>query len=230
MGTANCRSFRCCLVRSAHSSRPPKRRSPSSKNVLKRAILDPLGRVKFLRSDCSSAVKASPLTTLTQYIRVAVSSVAVNSQTDFSLRRTLFRKRKIKTVVRTSFQYELNLEASIRLTYVVAVRNWLGFLFSSGRDWLIGRVPFGQLSAGRASHDGPCHQTFRNCIWSPRSPRERLSARLSRPGQCLHCVGVVYVCITVTLLQTNVFHLFGSLRIQPKATMASDHSIAWLIS
>jgi len=82
----------CCwsLVRSAHCSRPPKRMSPFSKNGLKRATLDPLGRGKFCRSDCSSAVKASTWTTFTQYIRAAVSSAVVDSPTDFSLRRAFF--------------------------------------------------------------------------------------------------------------------------------------------
>jgi len=119
-------------VRSAHCSGPPKRISPFSKNGLKRAILDPLGRGKFFQSDCSSAVKDSSWTTFIQYVRAAVNSVVVNSPTDFSLRRAFFRKGKIPAVVRTSFQYELNLEASIRLIGVVAVRTWFGFFFSSG--------------------------------------------------------------------------------------------------
>ena len=51
----------CCwsLFRSAHFSRPPKRMSPFSKNGLKRAILNPLGRGKFYWSKCSLVVKAS---------------------------------------------------------------------------------------------------------------------------------------------------------------------------
>jgi len=95
----------CCSIgRSAHCSRPPKRMNPSSKNGLYRAIFNPLGRDKFLRSNCNSAVKAFSWTTLTQYIRATVSSAAVNSPTDFSLRRTLFRKRRIQAVVRTNLQ------------------------------------------------------------------------------------------------------------------------------
>jgi hypothetical protein len=71
-----------------------------SKNGLKRALLDPLGRGRFFRSDCSSAAKA-PWTTLMQYIRAAVSSVVVNSPADFSLQWAFFRKR-IEAVVRTT--------------------------------------------------------------------------------------------------------------------------------
>jgi hypothetical protein len=106
--------------------------SPFSKNGLKRAILDPLGRGKFFRSDCSSTVKASSWTTFTQYIRAAVSSVVVNSPTDISPLWEFFRKQKMQAAVRPSFQYEQNLEASIRLINVATFRTWLGFFFSSG--------------------------------------------------------------------------------------------------
>ena len=58
----------CSLVRLAHCRRPPRRISPPSKNGLKRAIFDCLGRGKFFRNDCSSPVKASSWNTLTQYI------------------------------------------------------------------------------------------------------------------------------------------------------------------
>jgi len=121
----------CCwsLVRSAHCCRPPKRMSPFSKNGLKHAILDPVYRGKFFWSKCSSAVNASSWTTFTQYIRATVSSVVVNSPTELSLRRAFRRKRKLQAVVRTNFQYELNLEASIRMIDVVAARTRLGFFF-----------------------------------------------------------------------------------------------------
>jgi hypothetical protein len=75
----------CSLMRSAHCSWPPKRTSPSSKNGLKRAIFYPLGRGKFFRSDCRSAVKASSRTNLTHYIRATVRSVAVNPKPSYEL-------------------------------------------------------------------------------------------------------------------------------------------------
>jgi hypothetical protein len=167
------RGCRCSLVSSAHFRRPPKRTSSSSQNGLNSAILENFVRGKFCLINCSSAVNSSYWNSLILYIRAAEISVAVNLPTDFSFRRTLFRKWWMQSVEGTSFQYELNLVGSVRPAWVVNIRNCLGFLFSSGRDWLVWRTIFGQSSMGRASHYGKFHQIFRDFISSTRITRER---------------------------------------------------------
>jgi hypothetical protein len=119
----------CSLVKSAHCIRPPKRLSTSSKKGLKRVTLDLFGRRKFFRSDCNSAMKTSSWTAFTQTIRAVVSSVTVMSSRDFSLRREYFRKRGIRSVVRTRFQYELNLEASTVTIHVRRIKCFWSSVF-----------------------------------------------------------------------------------------------------
>jgi len=50
-----------------------------------RAVSDPLIRVIFFWSKCSSALKDYTWTNFTQYIRAAVSSVAFKTPTEISL-------------------------------------------------------------------------------------------------------------------------------------------------
>jgi hypothetical protein len=88
----------------------------------------------------------------------------------------------------------------------------------------------GHASTPFESEAGPLHQVSRPFSWSAFTPLEKWSAVLSTPGQCFHCVGVVYVCISVTRIQTKGFHLLGLLRIQLRATVASVHNVASLMS
>ena len=136
-------------------------------------------------------MKVSFCTTRTQSNRAAASSAAVSSPVDFSLLRMFCRNRRTHAVLRISFQYELNLDASMRLALIVAVRTWRGPLFFSGSDSFVAKVLGGQHSSCFPGHCGPCHQMSSDCIWFPSSPLERWSAGFSRPGQCLHCVGEV---------------------------------------
>ena len=103
------------LLRSEHCSLLPRRVSPSAKKGLYRAILELLGKAESLWSASSSGAKTSLCTIRTQYMRAAASSATVSSPADFSLPRTFCRNRRTHAVVRTSFQYELNLDASMRL-------------------------------------------------------------------------------------------------------------------
>jgi hypothetical protein len=138
---------------------PLKRISPPSKKGLYRAILELLGNADFLWRASSSDVKISLCPTRTQCMRAAASSAAVSSPADFSLPRTFRRNRRTHAVVHTSFQYELNWEASMRLALIVAVRTWLGYFFFFSRcDLLVVKFPDGQYSLCFRSHDGPCHQ------------------------------------------------------------------------
>jgi len=90
-------------------------------------------------------------------------------------------------------------------------------------------VSHGYASTPFESQAGPLHHVSRPFRWSAFTPLDK-SAGLSTPGQCFHCVGVVYVCISVTRLQTNIFHLLGLLRIQLRATVASVQNVGSLMS
>ena len=91
-------------------------------------------------------------------------------------------------------------------------------------------VSHGHVSTPFESQAGPLHHVSRPFSLSAFTPLNRWSAGFSTPGQYFHCVGVAYVCISVTRLQTNVFHLLGLLRIQLRATVAPVHNVASLMS
>jgi len=91
-------------------------------------------------------------------------------------------------------------------------------------------VLHGNDSTPFESQAGPLQHVSRPFSWSAFTPLDRWSAGLSTPGQCFHCVGVVYVCIHMNRLQRNVFHLLVLLRIQLRATVASVHNVASLMS
>ena len=90
----------------------------------------------------------------------------------------------------------------------------------AGGDCFVVPVSHGLNSTPFESQAGHHHHVSRPFSWSAFTPLDRWSAGLSTPRQCFHCVGVVYVCISVTRLQTNVFHLLGLLCIQLRTTVA----------
>jgi hypothetical protein len=125
------------LLRSEHCSLPPRRISPSAKKGLYRAILELLSKDEYLWSASSCGANTSLCVTRIQYMRPAASSTAVSSPADFSPPRTFCRNRRTHAVVRTSFQYELNLDASMRLALTVVVKTWQGSLLFSGNDLFV---------------------------------------------------------------------------------------------
>ena len=189
---ARSKGWRCSRLSSKHCSLPPRRISPSTKKGLYRAILELFGNAEFFWRASSSGVKDSLCTTRMQYVRAAASSPAVSSPLDFPFRRRFCRNRRTQALVRISFQYELNLGASMRLALIAAVRTWRRSLFfSSWSDLAVAMVPDGQHSSLSPSQCGPCHQISSECIWFPSRPLERWSAGFSRLGQFLHCVSEV---------------------------------------
>jgi len=57
-------------------------------------------------------------------MRAAAISAAVSSAADLSLLCVFWRNGRNQAVVRISFQYELNLDTSMTLAFIVAVRTW----------------------------------------------------------------------------------------------------------
>ena len=98
-----------------------------------------------------------------------------------------------------------------------------------GGDFSILPVSCGHDSTSFESQAGLLHHVSRPFSWSVFMPLDRYSAGLSTPGQCVYCVGVVYVCISIIRLQTNVFHLLGLLHIQLRASVASINNVVSLM-
>jgi len=105
-----------------------------------------------------------------------------------------------------------------------------GILLSSGGDRSVLPASRDQYSTFFESQASPLHHVSRPFNWSSFTPLDWKSAGLSSPGQYFHYVSVVYACIPVTRLQTNVFHLPELLPIQLRTTIASVHNVAFLMS
>jgi len=137
-------------------------------------------------------------------------------------------KRNIHAVTRSNFQYELYFAGLSKGAGVWMCRTgWLVFR-SSGGDSSVMTTARGQNLSPFECHGGPPHHMSSSFNCPAFTPLERYSAGFSSPGQCFHCAVVVWVCISVTRLQMNVFHLLGLLRIQLSTTVASVHSVAFL--
>jgi len=110
-------------------------------------------------------------------------------------------------------QYAITLTSlfSLENRYVMSSGGWNAtctFLISRFSVGMLNSVA-GQLDGSCVSHCGPFHHSVDvdNVVGS--TPLEIRSAGLDWVGTCLHVAEAVSSCVTVTLLPTNAFHLFG---------------------